>query len=357
MTDDALPSAEEHVTALIVTAGQKSFGSVRALAGVDLTVAAGRFVAVLGPSGCGKTTLLRCVAGFERLDHGTVRLGERTMAGPGIHLPPHRRRFAVVPQEGALFPHLSVAGNVGYGLDREARQRGRVDEVLELVGLAGYGRRMPHELSGGQQQRIAVARALAPRPAIILLDEPFSALDAHLRSEVRRDVREALREDGATAILVTHDQDEALSLADQVAVMRDGRVVQSGTPTAVYSTPTDAWVAGFVGGAVLLPGSPSPAGVRTVLGDLAVRGAAPAGPALTVLIRPEQIQVGPAAPDSVAATVLAHDFHGHDALLTLRLADQSTTVTARVLSGAEPPAIGEPVGLRVTGPASAWPAP
>src|SRR5690606_34432698 len=228
---------------------------------------------------CGKTTLLRCIAGFERIDEGSIRLGDSVVAGPGVHQPPHRRRFAVVPQEGALFPHLSVAGNVGYGLDRAARDRGRVDEVLELVGLAGYGRRMPHELSGGQQQRVAVARALAPRPAMILLDEPFSALDAPLRAEPRRDVRPALHEDGATAILATHDQEEALSLADQVAVMRDGRVVQQGTPTSVYAAPADAWVGGFVGGAVLLPGSRSPAGVRTVLGDLALRGAPPSSSA------------------------------------------------------------------------------
>jgi iron(III) transport system ATP-binding protein len=331
-------------------------GSVHALAGVDLTVPSGLLVAVLGPSGCGKTTLLRCLAGFERIDEGSIRLGSRLVAGPGRHTPPHRRRFAIVPQEGALFPHLSVAGNVAYGLDRAARQRGRVDEVLELVGLAGYGRRMPHELSGGQQQRVAVARALAPRPEIILLDEPFSALDAHLRAELRRDIRQALQEDGATAILVTHDQEEALSLADQVAVMRDGRVVQQGTPTEVYRTPVDAWVGGFVGGAVLLPGVPSPAGVRTVLGDLALRGAPPSTSALTVLLRPEQIVVGPPAPDAVPATVVARDFHGHDALLTLRLADEATTVAARVLSAADPPSVGDRVGLRVTGPASAWPA-
>ena len=343
------------MTELTITGLHKRFGPVHALSGLDLTVPSGSLVAVLGPSGCGKTTLLRCVAGFERIDQGTIRLGERTVAGRGVHVPPHRRGAAVVPQEGALFPHLSVAGNVGYGLDAPARRSGRVEEVLALVGLAGYERRMPHELSGGQQQRVAVARALAPRPAVILLDEPFSALDAHLRAELRRDVRQALRDDGATAILVTHDQDEALSLADLVAVMRDGRVVQHDTPTAVYATPVDAWVGTFVGGAVVLSGSPSPAGVRTVLGDLALRGAPPTGADLTVLLRPEQILIGPLAPDAVPATVVAQDFHGHDALLTLRLTDHATTVTALVLSNGEPPAIGASVGLRVTGPASAWP--
>jgi iron(III) transport system ATP-binding protein len=229
-----------------------------------------------------------------------------------------------------------------------------VAEVLELVGLAGLGRRMPHELSGGQQQRVAVARALAPRPSIILLDEPFSALDAHLRTEVRRDVRAALREDAATAVLVTHDQDEALSLGDQVAVMREGRVVQHGTPTEVYAAPIDPWVGRFVGDAVVLSGEPTAAGARTALGEVALRAAPLHGSALSVLIRPEQIQVGPVADGAVAATVVARDFHGHDALLTLRLADLSTVV-ARVLSAAGTPAIGDPVGLRVAGPASAWP--
>jgi iron(III) transport system ATP-binding protein len=201
----------------------KAYGPVRALAGVDLTVRSGSLMAVLGPSGCGKTTLLRCVAGFEPVDSGHITVAGRTVTT----LAAHRRRIAVVPQEGALFPHLSVFDNVAYGLDRPARRAGRVEVVLALVGLADLARRMPHQLSGGQQQRVAVARALAPRPPVVLLDEPFSALDATLRVDLRRDVREALRADGATAVLVTHDQGEALSMADDIAVMRDGRIVQS----------------------------------------------------------------------------------------------------------------------------------
>jgi iron(III) transport system ATP-binding protein len=261
-----------------------------------------------------------------------------------------------VPQEGALFPHLSVAANVGYGLDRAARRAGRVAEVLELVGLAGYADRMPHQLSGGQQQRVAVARALAPRPPLVLLDEPFSALDGALRAEVRRDVRVALRADGATAVLVTHDRGEALSVADLVAVMRDGRIVQAGTPTAVYRQPADPWVAGFLGEAVLLPATVEGSSVVSALGRLPMTGrpvagapatgGAPAG--VTVVVRPEQVELVPAAAGGIPGTVLRHDFHGHDALVAVRLAD-GTEVTARILDAAPAVTVGEQVGVRVRG--------
>ncbi len=341
---------------LTVRGLRKSYGPVMALDGIDLDVAAGALTAVLGPSGCGKTTLLRCVAGFERVNAGEVVVGSRTVSGRGVHLAPERRRVAVVPQEGALFPHLSVAGNVAYGLPRSVRRRGRVDEVLELVGLAGLGDRMPHQLSGGQQQRVAVARALAPRPPLVLLDEPFSALDAGLRAEVRLDVREALRADGATAVLVTHDQAEALSMADQVAVMRDGRILQSGTPAEVYYGPVDAWVGDFVGEAVLLPARMSQGVATTVLGELAAPHA-PSG-AGTVLVRPEQVEVleDPAA-GAVVATVARQDFFGHDALLALDL-DDGMQVQARIFDLAEPGlAPGQRVGLRVRGPVLAYPRP
>lgn len=333
----------------------KRYGPVAALDGVDLTVPAGELTAVLGPSGCGKTTLLRCLAGFERLDAGTILLDGRRVAGAGRHLPAHRRQIAVVPQEGALFPHLTVAANVGYGLDRAGRRGGRVQEVLALVGLAGYGDRMPHQLSGGQQQRVAVARALAPRPSLVLLDEPFSALDAGLRAGLRHDIREALRADGATAVLVTHDQGEALSIADRVVVLRAGRVVQCGTPTAIYREPADAWVAGFVGDAVLLPAVADGGKARTALGPIPLTGTSASG-AVTVLVRPEQVRIVPAPrPGAVTATVLRHDFHGHDALIALRLAD-GTRVTARILDDAEPVPIGADVALLVDGTARAWPA-
>jgi iron(III) transport system ATP-binding protein len=340
---------------LQVRGARKAFGVVPALDGVDLTVPSGALVAVLGPSGCGKTTLLRCVAGFERLDAGEVRVGGRAVAGPGVHLAPHRRRVAVVPQEGALFPHLSVAGNVAYGLDRAARGSSRVADLLSLFGLAGHDDRMPHQLSGGQQQRVAVARALAPRPPLVLLDEPFSALDAALRAELRRDVRTALRADGATAVLVTHDQGEALSMADEVAVMRAGRIIQSGSPTDVYRAPADPWVAGFVGEAVLMPAAIEGARAHTPLGEVSVVAASASG-AVTVFLRPEQLQLLPAgAPDGMAATVLRSDFHGHDALLLLAL-EGGQQVSARVFDPAEAAlAVGDRIAVRVRGQARAYP--
>ncbi|MEU8249771.1 ABC transporter ATP-binding protein [Nonomuraea sp. NPDC048916] len=338
----------------------KRYGAVDALAGADLTVPSGALLAVLGPSGCGKTTLLRCVAGFERLDAGEIAVDGRTVAGPGVHTPPERRHIVIVPQEGALFPHLSVRDNVGYGLSREERRSDRVEEVLTLVGLSGYGDRMPHHLSGGQQQRVAVARALAPRPSVILLDEPFSALDAALRTELRRDVRAALRADGATGILVTHDQGEALSVADQVAVMREGRVLQSGPAVEVYRAPADAWVAAFVGEAVFLRAGN---GVRPVTGGTALSTALgpitvaelPGGTGdLTVMVRPEQIRVTTAsAGPAVTATAIGHDFHGHDATVTLHLAD-GTRITARVPGHAVPVTVGATVGVQVEGVCRAW---
>jgi iron(III) transport system ATP-binding protein len=352
------------MASLTVRGVSKRYGSVAALDRLDLAVPAGSLTAVLGPSGCGKTTLLRCVAGFERVDAGEIAVGSRTVAGRGVHAAPERRRVAVVPQEGALFPHLSVTGNIAYGLSRAQRRGGRVAEVLALVGLAGLGDRMPHELSGGQQQRVAVARALAPRPPLVLLDEPFSALDAGLRADVRRDVREALRADGATAVLVTHDQAEALSMADQVAVMREGRILQSGTPAQVYGQPVDAWVGDFVGEAVLLPAAVRDGVAATALGDLTVAPpalgdltvAAAGSDAGTVLVRPEQVEVL-AAPGAgaVTATVDRQDFFGHDALLALRL-DDGTRVVARIFDLAAPGLLpGQRVGVRVRGPVLAYP--
>ena len=317
---------------LVVVGLNKRYGQVCALAGVDLTVQSGHLAAVLGPSGCGKTTLLRCVAGFERADTGQLLIEGRDITT----LAPQKRRIAIVPQEGALFPHLSVHDNVAFGLDRSAR-RGRVAEVLELLGLAGFGDRMPHQLSGGQQQRVALARALAPRPPVVLLDEPFSALDAALRGELRRDVRSALRADGATGVLVTHDQGEALSIADSLAVMHDGVIVQSGPPAAVYAKPADPWVAGFVGEAVWLPvGHPILAGVATN------------GCGTRVLVRPEQIVLL----DGADAVVLRRDFHGHDAVLALRLHD-GTEITSRVVGHAIP-SPGDCVAVRIDGPVRAY---
>ncbi|OUD01796.1 ABC transporter ATP-binding protein [Streptomyces swartbergensis] len=328
------------------------------LRGLELIVPSGTLAAVLGPSGCGKTTMLRIVAGFLRADTGTVRLGGRLLNGPGVHVPPERRRIGIVPQEGALFPHLSVARNVAFGLtgaDRCERRRTK-DEMLELVGLTGYGDRMPHELSGGQQQRVALARALAPRPQLVLLDEPFNALDSALRAGVRADVRSALRATGATAVLVTHDQQEALSTADLVAVVRDGRVAQCATPQDLYRRPADPWIAGFVGDAVLLPGTVGADNTaRTALGTVTL--AAPPGGlrAGTVLLRPEQLRL--TDEDSVGVvrgTVTDVSYYGHDAMVTVAVDGHDTPIGIRV-AGPIRVRPGEETGVRVEGEAGFHP--
>ncbi|WP_418959600.1 ABC transporter ATP-binding protein [Streptomyces tritici] len=339
---------------LQVAGAVKAYGpGAPVLDGLDLTVPGGALAAVLGPSGCGKTTLLRVVAGFLRADAGTVTVAGRLLGGPGVHLPPERRRIGIVPQEGALFPHLSVARNIAFGLrgaDRAAK-RARVAELLELVGLAGYGDRMPHELSGGQQQRVSLARALAPEPQLVLLDEPFSALDTGLRETVRADVRAVLRATGATAVLVTHDQQEALSTADLVAVLREGRVAQCAAPEELYRRPADPWVASFVGDAVFLPGEAERDAVRTALGTLPL-GPAPAGlKAGTVLLRPEQLRITDADTAQAEGTVTDVRFLGHDALLAVAVDGLDEPLTVRA-PGPVPARPGDRVGITVTGEAT-----
>jgi iron(III) transport system ATP-binding protein len=326
------------------------------LAGLDLEVPTGSLTAVLGPSGCGKTTLLRLLGGFERADRGSIRLDGKVLSDERTHLAPEHREIGFVPQEGALFPHLDVAANIGFGLPRSQRRGGRVEELLELVDLGGMGKRLPHQLSGGQQQRVALARALAPAPAVVLLDEPFDALDAGLRAQVRADVRTALHEADATALLVTHDQEEALSLADFVAVMRAGRIVQATDPQTLYRDPVDADVARFVGEAILLSGQLVGGVAETSLGRLRVRG--PAGlltGQATVMLRPEQIACHPAsASDEIQGQVLSTEFYGHDA--TARIVLTGTTgeeILARA-AGHQLPEIGEQVAIVVEGPASAF---
>jgi iron(III) transport system ATP-binding protein len=336
------------MTSLTVRGVTKAFGPIRVLDGVDLHVPEHTVTAVLGPSGCGKTTLLRLVAGFDDPDGGTIALGGSEVFGGGRSQPAQRRRVGYVPQEGALFPHLSVAGNVAFGLSRS--DRSRVPELLELVGLdPALASRGPHELSGGQQQRVALARALAPNPSIVLLDEPFSSLDAALRESTRRAVAQALSTAGATAVLVTHDQAEALSMADQVAVMRQGRLVQLDAPQVVYRSPSDLGVAGFVGEAVLLPASVSGGLASCALGSLPVRPADD-GPA-RILLRPEQILLGSSG---VEATVREVSYFGHDAAVRLSLLDDDTEVLARV-AGHALPAPGDLVRLTVAGEALAYP--
>ncbi|MFD7237316.1 ABC transporter ATP-binding protein [Streptomyces syringium] len=362
------------MTELKIEGLAKGYGPDAAvLRGLDLTVPGGELAAVLGPSGCGKTTLLRVVAGFLRADAGTVTVGGRTLGGPGTHLPPERRRIGIVPQEGALFPHLSVARNVAFGLTGPARaeRRRRTEEMLELVGLAGYGGRMPHELSGGQQQRVALARALAPRPALVLLDEPFNALDSALRSGVRADVRAALRATGATAVLVTHDQQEALSVADRVAVVRDGTIAQCGTPQEVYGRPADPWVARFVGDAVLLPGTAENGAASTPLGRVPLAASADSGAAGgpregRVLLRPEQLRLTDVPAEAARAdgtnesagaiggTVTSVCFYGHDAMVTVGVDGLADPVEIRV-SGPVTVRPGERTGVRITGEATLHP--
>ncbi|MBK5218490.1 MAG: ABC transporter ATP-binding protein [Thermoleophilia bacterium] len=341
---------------LSVAGLSKSFGDSSVLTGLDLEVPAGSLTAVLGPSGCGKTTLLRLLGGFEHADAGSIRLGERVLCDERTHLAPERRAIGFVPQEGALFPHLDVAANVGFGLSRAQRRGGRVDELLELVGLGAMAKRLPHQLSGGQQQRVALARALAPSPAVVLLDEPFDALDAGLRAQVRGEVRSVLREAGATALLVTHDQEEALSLADRVAVMRDGRIIQSAEPQAVYRDPVDAAVALFVGEAVLLDAELADGNADTALGQIPVRGALADQRQAVVMLRPEQISCHERLLDgSPRGRVTAAEFFGHDASARIAVGDRGgpITITARC-AGHRLPEVGDQVSIVVEGSALAF---
>lgn len=345
------------MSSLTLRGVSKAFGATQALDAVDLDVEPGHLTAVLGPSGCGKTTLLRVVAGFVRPDEGRVEIDGRPVTAPGVHLPPERRGVAVVPQEGALFPHLDVAGNVGYGLPGgRGAQRARVAEMLELVGLAGLGDRRPNQLSGGQQQRVALARALAPSPKVVVLDEPFSALDAGLRAQVRREVRSVLHSIGATALIVTHDQEEALSMADTVAVMESGQLLMHGTPSEVYHRPTRLSVARFIGELVEVSGTKRGDVIETSLGDLPIHGdpEAPDGPVIAG-IRPEQVRVD-ARTDREGHRAHVDDvaFYGHDALAHLVLTapdGSSSRITARTVAPLHP---GDEVSIRVIGPALAY---
>ncbi len=356
---------------LVVRGACKSFGDHKVLDGVDLTVPSGSFTGILGVSGSGKTTLLRIVAGFERLDRGEVQLGSEVVDdGRHVFVPSEHRRIGYVPQEGALFPHLSVGRNIAFGLRRGPKRRERVMDLLGMVGLTGLGRRYPHQLSGGQQQRVALARALATDPEIVLLDEPFSSLDASLRASVRAEVHDVLRQTGTTSILVTHDQDEALSMADQVAVLRHGVIAQLGTPADIYRRPLDPALARFLGESNVLhatvgAAASSPAeslAADTPLGVLPVEGwPEPAATApetgwwAHVMIRPEQLLLGEVGGAPVVATIESYEYYGHDAVVRVRPeVDQLPELVVRV-TGGSPLSTGSRVGLSVVGSVVAWP--
>jgi iron(III) transport system ATP-binding protein len=339
------------MSAIAIRGVSKAYGSVPVLRGVDLDVETGAFAAILGVSGCGKSTLLRLLAGFDAVDAGEIAIGDVVVDDGVRHVPPNRRRVGFVPQEGALFPHLDVRANIAFGLSRGERGGPRVGELVELVGIAGLEDRRPHELSGGQQQRVALARALATKPDVVLLDEPFSALDPELRASMRADVRNTLKQLGTTALLVTHDQDEALSCADVVAVLRDGAISQTGSPRELYLTPSDVEIARFLGEANVLPATLAAEHAETQLGALALRVARPAGGLCegVVILRPEDLRIAAAngcGPPN--AIVTAVEYYGHDARVEL-VCDHPGGRMALIArtAGAEAPQVGERVHCSV----------
>jgi iron(III) transport system ATP-binding protein len=338
-------------TTLEVKGIAKSFNGHTVLHDIDLSLRPGTTTAVVGASGCGKTTLLRLIAGFESPDAGTISIDGRQVADPQRAVAPHRRGVGYVAQDGALFPHLTVGQNIAYGLRGTSRDeaRARVAELLETVSLdPSYAARRPHQLSGGQQQRVALARALARHPVLMLLDEPFSALDTGLRASTRKAVAGLLSTAGVTTLLVTHDQEEALSIADQVAVMRDGQFTQVGSPQQVYRQPTDRFTAEFLGDCISLPCTVASGVADCALGRVPVQAAD--GPA-TLVLRPEQL-VATVVSDSErldgVGTVMATEFLGHDVLLTIDPAGDAAPLIVRQHSF-NPPPIDAKVRIEVVG--------
>jgi iron(III) transport system ATP-binding protein len=321
----------------------KSFGDEHAVVDASFSVDAGSTMALLGPSGCGKTTLLRVVAGLERPTAGSVLLDGEVITGPNVFLAPEKRRIGMVFQDGALFPHMTVAQNIAYGLPKDADRNAEVAELLELVDLQGLGARRPETLSGGQAQRVALARALAPKPEVLLLDEPFSSLDAELRLKVRSEVAGLLRELAITSIYVTHDQEEAFVLGDDVAVMRGGTVVQVGTPADVYDCPASTWLAGFVGKANLIPGLVTGGIAETQLGDVEIIGDIDGE--RQVLLRPEHLQLSTGS----TATVRSVEFYGHDTVYVVAMGEQDLTIRSL---GSPRFAVGETADVTYHGPAT-----
>lgn len=333
----------------------KSFGTQPVLRGVDLDVPAGSFTAILGPSGSGKTTLLRILAGFDRMDAGSVVIGGQVMDDDRRFVRPQRRGIGYVPQEGALFPHLNVADNVGFGVPR--RERSGIAHLVEMVGLNGLERRYPHQLSGGQQQRVALARALAIQPKVVLLDEPFSSLDASLRDGVRRDVAHILAEANATTILVTHDQDEALGLADQIAVLNEGNIVATADPRTLYGDPSDLAAAVLIGEANVMRAEMRNGTARCVFGmvDVARRELHADDGSVQLLLRPEQLVLHREPEDgSVLATVVEMQYHGHDALVRVAPDVPGAPAFSARVPGDLVLSLGQPVWVTLRGPGRAW---
>jgi iron(III) transport system ATP-binding protein len=328
----------------------KAYGTVQAARNVSFEVEIGKIMALLGASGCGKTTVLRLLSGLERPDTGEIRLHDRTVAGAETFIAPENRQVGMVFQDYALFPHLTVAGNISFSLNhwkgRDRRQR--VDEVLSLVGLPEMRDRYPHQLSGGQQQRIALARALAPNPGIVLLDEPFSNLDAALRKSTREEVRRILKAANATAIFVTHDQEEALSIADVVGVMRGGELLQVGSPQEVYLRPADRRVAAFVGEANFVPGTADGKHVATPIGSLPL--ARESTGTVEVLVRPEMVDLKPDTGGSGVVDLV--QFLGYDQIVRVQIDTITLQVRTRTWLDWSP---GMRVSFRVRGGVVAFP--
>ena len=311
----------------------KSFAGTRVLENLNLTVAAGSRTAIVGPSGSGKTTLLRILAGFETPDSGRIVMQGRTLFAQGTFIPAHLRGVGYVPQEGALFPHLNVADNIAWGLDGSRQEKyQQVAALMERVSLdRQLANHWPHEISGGQQQRVALARALAQRPALMLLDEPFSALDTGLRAATRKATADLLAQAGIASILVTHDQNEALSFASQVAVMRQGRFAQVGTPYEVYSRPVDEETALFLGDALVLPAELRGGRARCAIGEISIDDPHAVGQG-RVMLRPEQLVISPSPADGQPLTVRDVDFSGHLSTLTLAMPGQGEPLIVKTVS-------------------------
>jgi iron(III) transport system ATP-binding protein len=321
-----------------------AYGDHEVVAGLSFSLRRGAIGCLLGPSAGGKTTVLRCIAGFEAVQDGEIRLAGRVVSGPGVMVPPEKRRIGMVFQDYALFPHLSVAANIAFSLQASAQpeRAARVRELAGLVGLSAALEKYPHEISGGQQQRVALARALAPRPELLLLDEPFSNLDIDLRERLSLEVRDIFKASGATAVLVTHDQQEAFAMADEIGVLHEGRIQQWDSPYNLYHRPANRFVADFVGQGVFLPAKPLPAGKLEIeLGVL--QGEAQGNGELEVLLRPDDVVHDDDAP--TRAEVLHKAFRGAEILYTLRL-ESGRKVLALVPSHHNH-ALGEKIGIRL----------